>query len=103
MQPVIAVVQGSERKVLRMFIYGEMNYYGNLLKVDGAHVYYAYGCRLDNITGVLIINTEEETRTNKQLPDGIEVENERFRSFANKVLGKCMSGEIPEKVSREIG
>lgn len=76
-----------------------MNYYGNLLKIDNSHIYYAYGYRLNNMTGILLIDTEEETWTNKQLPDGIEVETRMFSSFANKVLGECMGGDIREKVS----
>lgn len=86
-----------------MGIYGDMNYYGKLLKVDGFHIYYAYGCRLNNMTGILLIDTDEGTWTNEQLPDGIEVETRMFRSFADKVLGQCMRGEFHEKVSREIG
>ena len=35
-----------------MSIYGDMNYYGNLLKIEGSHIYYTYGCRLDNMTGL---------------------------------------------------
>ena len=73
-----------------MSMYGDMNYYGNLLKIDNSHIYYAYGCRLNNMTGILMIDTEEETCANKQLPDGIEVETRMFRSFANKVLGRCI-------------
>ena len=86
-----------------MSIYGDMNYYGNLLKIEGSRIYYAYGCRLDNMTGILMIDTEEETWNNEKLPDGIEVETVMFRRFANKVLRECIKGEIREKVSREIG
>lgn len=50
-----------------------------------------------------MIDTKEVNWTNKQLPDGIEIETRMFRSFDNKVLGECLSGEIREKVSREIG
>lgn len=86
-----------------MSIYGDMNYYGNLLKVEESQIFYAYGCRLDNMTGILIIDMEKETWINKRMPDGIEIETGMFRSFANKVLGECVMGEIREKVSREIG
>ena len=86
-----------------MSIYGDMNYYGNLLKAEGSHIYYAYGCRLDNMTGIMLIDIEKEAWINKRFPDGIEVETRMFCSFANKVLGQCMRGEIREKVSREIG
>ena len=51
----------------------------------------------------VIINMEKETWTNERMPDGIEIETRMFRSFANKVLGECVMGEIREKVSREIG
>ena len=73
-----------------MSIYGDMNYYGNLLKVEDSKIFYAYGCRLDNMTGILIINMEKETWTNERMPDGIEIETRMFRSFANKVLGRCI-------------
>ena len=86
-----------------MSIYGDMNYYGNLLKIEDSRIYYEYGCSLDNMTGILMIDTEEETWNNEQFPDGIEVETVMFRGFANKVLGECIKGEIREKVSREIG
>ena len=86
-----------------MGIYGDMNYYGNLLKMDGSHIYYSYGCRLDNLTGILMIDTEKKTWTNIKLPDGIEVETRIFHSFAGKVLGQCVRGEVKKKVSREIG
>lgn len=39
-----------------MSIYGDMNYYGNLLKVDDSQIFYAYGCSLDNMAGILIID-----------------------------------------------
>ena len=86
-----------------MSIYGDMNYYGRLLKIEGPCISYSYGCRLDNMTGILLIDTDNAIWTNKRLPDGIEVETRMFRSFANKVLGQCMRGEISERVSREIG
>ena len=86
-----------------MSIYGDMNYYGKLLKVEGSHVYYEYGCSLDNMTGILMIDTEKSCWVNNRFPDGIEFETSRFCLFANKVLGQCMRGEIREKVSREIG
>lgn len=86
-----------------MGIYGDMNYYGRLLKVEGHYVVYSYGCRVDNMTGILLIDTDSANWTNKRLTDGIEGESYMFYSFANKVLRLCMRGEIPEKVSREIG
>lgn len=86
-----------------MSIYGDMNYYGNLLKTKGSRIYYEYGCRLDNMTGILMIDTDEEIWNNEKFPDGIEVESVMFRRFANKILGECIKGEIREKVSREIG
>ena len=86
-----------------MSIYGDMNYYGNLLKIEDSRIYYEYGCGLDNTTGILVIDKEEETWNNEKFPDGIEVETAMFRMFANKVLGECIKGEIREKVSREIG
>ena len=67
-----------------MSIYGDMNYYGNLQKVEGSHFYYNYGCRLDNMTGVLLIDAEEGTWTNKRLPNGIEVETTMLCLFAIK-------------------
>ena len=91
-----------ERRI-QISIYGDMNYYGNLLKVEGAQIYYNYGCRLDNMTGVLLIDTEKGTWTNNRLPQGIEIETIMFRSFANKVLRQCKRGEYREKVSRDIG
>lgn len=50
-----------------------------------------------------MIDTKEESWTNKKLPDGIEIETRMFRPFANKVLGECLRSEIREKDSREIG
>ena len=82
---------------------GDMNYYGNLLKEEGPCIYYSYGCQLNNMTGILMIDTEEKVWVNKQLPDGIEVETSMFRSFANKVLVQCIRGQIRKKVSHEIG
>ena len=79
-----------------------MNYYGNFLK-KGVRIYYEYGCRLDNRTGILVIDIEEGIWTNKRLPDGIEIATSMFRSFACKVLGQCKRGKIRDKVSREIG
>ena len=67
-----------------MSIYGDMNYYGNLLKEEGSHNYYNYGCRLDNLSGVLLIDTEEGAWTNIRRPQRIEMENRMFRSFAKK-------------------
>ena len=69
-----------------MSIYGDMNYYGYLLKIEDSRIYYEYGCSLDNMTGILMIDTEEETWNNEKFPDG-----------------ECIKGEIREKVSREIG
>ena len=86
-----------------MSIYGDMNYYGRLLKAEDHCAVYSYGCRLDNMTGILLIDTDSANWNNKRLPDGIEVETDMFYSFANKVLRQCMKGETPEKVSREIG
>ena len=54
-----------------MGIYGDMNYYGRLLKVEGHYVVYSYGCRVDNMTGILLIDTDSANWTNKRLPDGI--------------------------------
>ena len=86
-----------------MGIYVDMNYYGRLLKVEDQCAVYSYGCRVDNMTGILLIDTDSAKWTNKRLPDGIEGESYMFYSFANKVLRQCMRGEILEKVSREIG
>ena len=58
---------------------------------------------LDNMTGVLLIDTAKGTWTDIRLPHGIEVETRMFRSFANKTLGQCKRGEIRNRVSREIG
>ena len=76
---------------------------GICFDIEDSQIYYAYGCRLNNMTGILIIDTEKEIWINKQLPDGIKVETRMFQSFANKVLGQCIRGEIRQKVSREIG
>ena len=54
-----------------MGIYGDRNYYGRLLKVEGHCVVYLYRCRVDNMTGILLINTDSANWTNKRLPDGI--------------------------------
>lgn len=35
---------------------------------------------------ILMIDTEEETWINKQLPDGIEAENREWRLFANRLM-----------------
>lgn len=86
-----------------MNIAGDMNYYGDLLKVDGSLIYYSYGCSTKNMTGILMIDTKDQSWTNMRFPDGIEKESRMFRSFANKVLGQCSRGEIHKKVSREIG
>ena len=80
-----------------------MNYYGDLLKVEGPLVYYSYGCSTKNMTGILMIDTNEHSWTNMRFPDGIDKESCKFRSFANKVLGQCNRGEIHKKVSRVIG
>ena len=64
-----------------MDIYGDMNYYGNLLKVEKSRIYYGYGCRLNNMTGVLMIDTDERAWTNTRFPDGILVETRMFRSL----------------------
>ncbi len=80
-----------------------MNYYGDLLRVEGFRIYYSYGTSLDNMTGILMVDISEGTYTNVKMPDGMEKESCRFRSFANKALRQCMSGEIQNKISHEVG
>lgn len=61
--------------------YGDMNYYGDLLKVERSRIYYNYGCSLNNMTGVLMIEPDESAWTNIRFPDGILIETRMFRSL----------------------
>ena len=73
------------------------------MKIEGCYIYYKYGVSLDNMTGLLLIDTESNSFTNLRNPDNTQLLINNFHSFANRVLHLCINGDIREKVSREIG
>lgn len=80
-----------------------MNVYGKLIKIDGSFIYYAYGTSTEDMSGILMIDTEKKEFLNLKKPETGTFLTNNFLSFANMVLNNCLNGIIKEKVSREIG
>ena len=80
-----------------------MNLYGALLEIKGNLIYYSYGTDLNDLSGILLIDTNNKSFTNIKKPDGGVFLVHNFESFAGKILTYCLAGNIKERVSREIG